>query len=466
MKVSTERVPNSQVVMQIEVDDDQLAGAMENAYKRLAAKTRIPGFRPGKAPRNVVEAHLGEHALLHEAIDWLVPRVYREALDQEEIDPIDYPEVSVESEQPLVVKATVPVRPDVDLKDYTSLRLPREEVVVEPERVQEALESLRHRYATLEPVERPVQWGDILRADIHAEVEGNTLVQQEDVEFQLQEGRVLSLPGVAEELLGLAKGGEKDFEVTVPDDISDEKLRGEQAKYHVLIKELKQEVLPELDDDFARQVGESFANLEALRSRLEDDLRQSLEDAAEHRHHDEILDALIERAELEFPDVLVERELERMLREQSGGNAPAAAGNRGDAAAAEALARYLQQVGKTEEEVRGELRPLAETRVRRSLVLSKAGEAEDIQVGDRDVEQEIDRLVSGASSQQDELRGLFSSDNAKESLRRSLLTRRTLDRLVAIAAGDGHASGGEQDAPESEREPEPEAASVEPTTSS
>jgi trigger factor len=462
VKVSTERAPNSQVVLQIEVDDDRLAGAMESAYKRLAAKTRIPGFRPGKAPRAVVEAHLGEHALLHEAIDWLVPRVYREALDQEEIDPIDYPQVSVESEQPLIVKATVPVRPEVDLKDYRSLRLPREEVVVEPERVQESLEALRHRYATLEPVERPVQWGDILRADIHAEADGATLVHQDDVEFHLEEERVLSLPGVAEQLVGLTKGAEKDFEVMIPDDISDEKLRGKQAKYHVAIKEIKQEVLPELDDDFARQVGEGFTGIEALRTRVAEDLRQGLEDAAEHRFHDEILDALIERAELDYPEVLVDREVERLLREQSGAAAPA--GQRGDGAAqdAEALARYLQQVGKTEAELRAELRPVSETRVRRSLVLSRVTEAEDIQVGDRDVEEEIDRLVSGASSQQDELRRLFSSENAKESLRRSLLTRRTLDRLVAIASGDG-APGVALAAPQPQ--PEAEAASAETQTS-
>jgi FKBP-type peptidyl-prolyl cis-trans isomerase (trigger factor) len=185
-----------------------------------------------------------------------------------------------------------------------------------------------------------------------------------------------------------------------------------------------------------------------------------------HRFHDEILDALIERAGLEYPEVLVDRESERLLREQSG--APAsAAGNRGDGAAqdAEALARYLQQVGKTEAELRAELRPVSETRVRRSLVLSRVTEAEDIQVGDRDVEEEIDRLVSGASSQQDELRRLFSSDNAKESLRRSLLTRRTLDRLAAIASGDGASSVALDGPPEPEAEAEPEPASAETTTS-
>jgi len=439
VKVSTERIPNSQVILQIEVDPDRVAGAMESAYKRLAAKTRVPGFRPGKVPRAVLERHVGEHTLLHEAIEWLVPRVYREALDQEQIDPIDYPEVEVESEQPLVVKATVPVRPEVELGDYRSLRVPREPVVVEPEQVQEALESLRHRYATLEPVDRSVQWRDIVRADIRADVHGQSIVQQEDVEFRLEEGRVLSLPGVAEQLFGLAKGAEKEFEVTVPEDVSDERLRGKAARYRVRIKEIKQELLPERDDEFARQVGEGFPNFEALRARVEEDLRRGLEEAAEHRYHDTILDELIDRAELDYPEVLVERELERLVRDQTGAPPPAAGRGRStqaDAAAEEALARYLRQVGKSEEELRSELRPIAVMRVRRSLVLSKVAEAEDILVSDSELQAEIDRLTSGAGNQTDEVRRLFSSDSAKESLRRTLLTRKTLERLVAFASGE------------------------------
>ena len=433
MKVSTEHLPQSQIALQIEVEDERLERAKDAAFKRLAKKVKVPGFRPGKVPRNILEHHLGEHAVLHEALDNLMPKVYEEALEQEGIDPIDRAEYDLVSEEPLVAKFTVPVRPTIDLGDYRELRVPKEPVVVDAERVQEGLESLRHRYATLEPAERPLAWHDVVRADVEATIDGAPFVKEDDAEFQLVEGRSVSLPGFAEALLGHAKGEALDFELPVPEDAPNETLRGKQARYRVTLKEIKQEVLPELDDEFARQVGEGFASLEELRARVENDLREALERDAEHRYHDAILNALVERIQPDYPPVLAERETERMLQEQSGVGQPAS--GRGAAAARDQLARYLQQVGRTEEELHQELRPIAHERICRSLVLSRVTEAEDIDVTESEIEAEIERLSSGAGDQQDELRRLFSSDSAKESLRRSLLTRKTLDRLVEIASG-------------------------------
>jgi trigger factor len=441
VKVSTERLPESQVVLQIEVEDERLEQAMASAYRRLAAKVKIPGFRPGKVPRAILERHLGEHAILHEAIERLLPQVYREALEQEALDPIDQAEYELVTEQPFVAKFTVPVHPSVDLGDYTSLRVPREPVVVEPERVQEGLEALHHRYATLEPVSRPVRWGDIVRADVQGTVDGAVIVQEDDAEFQLLEDRTISLPGFAEALIGREKGAEFEFEVDVSEDAADVRVRGRQAHYQVRVMEVKEEILPELDDDFARQVGEGFPSLAALRSRIEEDLRRALENEAEHRYHDRILEALVQRVQLEYPPVLVERETERLLREQSGASqsprSRSQAGGRSGTASQDELDRYLQQAGKSEEELRAELRPLAEDRVRRSIVLSQVLEAENIQVTDAEVEAEISRLSSGAGGQADEVRRLFSSESAKESLRRSLMTKKTLERLVQIASADG-----------------------------
>ena len=433
MKVSTEQLPESQVLLEIEVDDARVEKAKESAYRRLASKVKVPGFRPGKVPRDILERHLGPEVILQEAIDRLMPEVYREALDQEAIDPIDQAAYELVTEVPLVAKFTVPIRPTVDLGDYKSLRVEREPVSVDAERVQDALEGLRHRYAVYEPVARPIAWGDIVRADVNGEVEGTTLVKEEDVEFQLTEGRVVSLPGFAEALIGKEKGSEFDAEVPVPDDAPDERLRGKTATYKVTIKEIKQEVLPELDEDFARQVGEGFATLEDLRKRVEDDLRQALEQEAEHEHHDKAIAALAEQAELTYPPVMVEREVDRLLRDQTGAGQLAA--GRG-VSEKEQLEQYLQRMGRSEEEIRAELRPVAEQRVLRSLVLSQLAEAEDILVAESEVEEEIDRLSSGAGDQSEEVRRLFSTENAKESLRRSLKTRRTLERLVAIAAGE------------------------------
>lgn len=446
MQVTREELPDSQVVLEIAVEDERVEKAKEAAYRRVASKAKIPGFRPGKAPKEVIQRHFGEHTFLHEAIDELMPKVYREALEQEQINPIEQASFEVVTEQPLVAKFTVPVRPDVDLKEHLqNLRVPRETVAVDAERVDDGMESLRHRYATLEPVERPVQWDDIIRADITGTVNGAPLVNEEDAEFQLVEGQTISLPGFAEALIGHAKGEEFEFTVTVPDDAPNEQMRGQPARYQVHIKELKEEVLPELDDEFAHGVGEGFESLQALRERVENDLREALEQEEEQRYRDEVLEALVDEVQPQFPPILAERETERMVKEQLG----AFQRSTGGANDKESMERFLQQVGKSEDELVAELRPLAEARIRRSLVLSEVTEAEDIQVSDDDVETEIERLSSGIADQADEVRRLFSEEAAKENLRRSLSTKKTLDRLVEIASNGAGPADAQEEAPAS-----------------
>ncbi len=430
MKVSTEKLPESQVALSIEVDDERLQKAIDSTYKRMASKAKIPGFRPGKAPREIVQRHFGEETIRQEAIDRLMPEVYKEALEQEDINPVDKALYELVTEQPLVAKFTVPVRPTVDLGDYRALRVDREPVLVEPERIQEGLEALRQRYSTLEPITRPLQWNDVLRADIEASVGDHRFLTEEDVEFQLVEERPVSFPGFAGGMLGHSKGDEFDLEVPVPEDIQDEKMKGGTARYHVVVRETKAVILPEPNDEFAKQVGEGFESLEALRTRVETDLREGLEREAEHQYHDQVIDLLAERANLDYPPVLVEREVERLIRDQAG----ASTGTSKDAGQ---LERYLSQVGKPQEEILEEFRPIAERRVRRSLVLSEVADAEDIDATDEDVDAEIERLASGAGPKADELRKLFSAERAKDSLRRSLITRKTLERLVQIATGDG-----------------------------
>jgi trigger factor len=264
-------------------------------------------------------------------------------------------------------------------------------------------------------------------------VEGSPFIAEDDAEFQLVEGRSVSLPGFAETLLGREKAAEFEVAVPVPEDAPNEGWRGKEARYRVHVKEVKEEVLPELNEDFSRQVGEGFPNVEALEERIRDDLQKALEADADHRYHDQALEALVGRVQIEYPPVLLERETERLLQEQSNSGKTV----RGKSASSrDDLERYLQQIGKNEEEVRQELRPTAEARLRRSLVLSELAETEHIEVTDSEVEAEIERLASGVAGSADEVKRLFSSDGGKESLRRSLRTRKTFDRLAEIASAD------------------------------
>ena len=412
--------------MTIEVERERLDEAREKALRKLAPRAKVPGFRPGKAPKNMVLRYFGEERVLDEALDVLVPAVYKEAvLADESIDPIARPRLEVETTEPLVVKATIPVRPTVDLGDYQSVRIETQPVAVDESRVDETIEILRRRAATHEPIERALGWRDIARIDLHAEVEGEPLVQQQEAEVQLSEERDVLFPGFEEQIIGHAKGESLEFDLAVPEDLNSEKFAGKQAHFTVTILETKEEVLPELDEEFTKAVGEGFESVEALRARIREDIEKAEQERLDEGYHDEILTKLVEGATIEFPPVMLESEVDRLLHDQAG-----------HVERGEGLDRYLAAIGRTEEEVRAELRPIAELRLRRSLVLSKVAEAEDIEVTPEEVESEIETLTSSAGAQGDRLRELFGSPDGRATIRRNLLTRKTLARLIEIATQD------------------------------
>ena len=424
MKVSTERIPDSQVVLEIEVEPERLEKSMDRAYRQLAQKASIPGFRKGKTPRAMLERYLGEGAIREEALRLLIPEVCQEAIEGQDITAVDAPTVEVVQEEPLVFKATVPVWPEVDLDNYRDLREERQPAQVSQDQTDEKLEELRRRYAILEPVDRPVQVGDHVRADVKASVDGRTVYSEEDAEFRLREGATILLPGFAEQLPGTEKGVEREISVPVPQDSPDRSIAGKECLCTLLVKEIKEERLPDLNDDFAREVGEGFPNLAALRERLESDLLQAAETVAGAHYRDRVVDAVVAGATLELPSVLVEREAERLLQDQMSSSG------------VQDVKSYLERMRKTEEELKQELRLQATERVRRSLVLSRVAELEGVSVGEEDVEEEIERLVASSGPQAAEVRRVFSSPNGRAALERSLLTRKTLDRLVAIASGE------------------------------
>lgn len=425
MKVSTEKLPDSQVLLQIDVDPADMEKSMDRAYRKLVQRVDVPGFRKGKTPRNMLERHIGRGRLLEEAIDLAVPEAYNKALEEQDIDAIDQPRIEVLTAEPLSFKATVPIRPTVDLGDYKSVRVPRDPVEVDEKDVENSVLELQRRYAIHEPVDRPVQMNDIIRGDVRINVEDREVYKDEDVELHLREGRTVLLPGFSEGVVGAVKNEPKQVEVTLPDD-ADSSLAGKTAVINATIKEVKEEKLPDPDDDFASGVGEGFVSFAALQERLRNDIRERLEASELDTYQDAVLSALTESAvTMEYPPIMVDREIDRFLQEQ--------ARNTGME-----LDKYLELIRKTPEEVREELIPSATERVKRSLALSQLAEAEEIKVEDAEIDSEIDKLITQASAgnpdQAARYRQIFRSPEARASLSRSLLTRKTMERLVEIAS--------------------------------
>lgn len=424
VKITTERLPESRVLLQIEVDPERLEKAMNQAYRRVVNRARIPGFRTGKAPRAMVERYLGRETILNEALDKLVPEVYEEAVEQEGIHPIDQPQLEMPQFDPVIVKYTIPVRPTIELGDYRAIRIEPETVTVDEHLVNDTIDQLRHRYATVEPVERPVELGDLVRVDLKTTTDGEVYFDHKDAEFEATQEDTRNLPGLAEGVVGMQRGEQREFSIDVPADATGTTLAGKHVTYAAQLHEVKVEHLPELNDEFASTVGEGFATMEALRSKLYGDAKERAETEAKQRYVQKIIDTLMAGTTFEFPSILVEREIDRMIREQ---------GNIGDSK--QAMDHFLAALGKSEAEYRDQLRPDAIERVKRSLVLSQFVEDEGIEVSHEEVDADIERMASDAGLSGDQIRQVFGGDSGHLVLERSLLTRKAHDRLTEIAEG-------------------------------
>lgn len=423
MKAKAERIENSQVVLEIEVDPEEEENSLEEAYRRLVKKAEIPGFRKGKAPRAMFERFIGRDVLLQEAMERLVPQLLARAIEEQEIEPIDQPEVEVIQTDPVVFKATVPISPTVELGDYKEIRIPREPVEVTDEEVNRVIDRLREEQAPWSPAERPVQLGDLVTMDVEGKIGEEVLDKREGIQYQVFADFAFPVPGFSEKLVGMEQGKEAEFSISFPADHERNELAGNECWFKVLIGEIKEKKLQELDDEFAKSVGEEFDSLDALRERIAANLRGMAEEQATRGYEEQVIDAVVDQANVEFPPVLIERDIDGMIGEQE----------RELRANRMSLEDYLARTQMSPEQLREELRPVATKRVARSLVLSKVMEEEAIVVGDEELDVEVEAMAQAAGDKGDELRQFFKSPMGRQSLERTLLTRNTVRRMVEMA---------------------------------
>ena len=290
--------------------------------------------------------------------------------------------------------------------------------------MEEALQELRQRYGTIEPVERPAADGDIVRADIKATADDTTIFSSNDVEFRLNEESLKSLPGLANTIVGMSKGESAETSEDVPAEFDDDRLAGKTVVYNVTLHEVKEEHLAELTDDFAKEIGEGFDTVLALRARIREDIEKAEDEQILRNYETEVVDALAEQANIEYAPVMIDHEIDHILEDQANM----------DPRDPRAQLLYLQRMNLGEQEVRDSVRPEAEQRIRRSLVLTEFAKAENIEVEASDIEEEIETMASQSGEQGDMIRQLFGTDEAKESLARTLHTRKTLAKLVELAS--------------------------------
>ena len=380
MKVSVEKLPSSEALVEVDFSWDEVEKASDKAYRKLVQKVDVPGFRRGKAPRSLMERRLGKEYIYQEGLDELMTETYRNALKEHDITPLAQPEVDApvfEIGQPYHFTLKVPIISPVELGDYRSLHFEREEATVTSEEVEQELETMRNQQAKWEEVERPTQIGDRVTVDLKLTVEDSTISDLKDNPFELTDERHGLFSGMDEHIVGMSAGESKSFTTTIPADYANEKIAGKEANFDVTVHKVEAKEVPELDDALAPVVSNGqYETLEDLRKAISDSLLENKKRSIRDELREKVVNAVIEQSQVTVHPVLVKEETEEMMHQLSHLLEQQHM----------SMDQYLMLMRKSREDYLQELEPEAETRVKRQLVLDAVMEKEAIQVDPEEVE--------------------------------------------------------------------------------
>jgi len=427
LSVVTEQLPKSQVGMTIEVPTETVDATYERVLNRLVSRAKIEGFRPGKAPRALVESRLGPALVREEVVEAMVPEVIRQALAEKSIDPIDNPDVEVlvlERGSPAKLKATITVMPEVTLADFTTLHPDLHPHEVNEEMLKRRLDDLREPMAEITPVEREVRAGDLAIIDVEVEVDGE-LVESESrkaMEAELKEG--VLLPELLAVLPGTFVDETREAKVTFPETYEEPKLAGKDATIRVTLRGVKEKVLPPLDDALAKILSNgAHETADSYRESVRKELEESVRAMEKLEREQEVVRALVEASSVEVPQTLVDRELtsqlesmERTLNRQGL-----------------KLERYLEYLGKTFDEWMADQRPDAEARLKIDLVLAEFARRENLEPTDEAATKFLEEQAAQDEELKSQVEELKRSPSAVRYFASRLRRQRVLERLVQVA---------------------------------
>ena len=424
MKITQEEVVDRQAVLQIELEDEDMAPYLDRAYRRVVQNTNVPGFRKGKAPRSIIEGIFGRERLVSESLDDVLPAVTRQAIVEQELDVAGTPQVELVALAPVTVKAIVPLTPSVDLGGYQDIRVEEEPVEVADEDIDAEIEHLREGAAVWEPVERPVASGDRVTMEAAGHVGDESIIDTADTEYLVDEEAALPFAGFATELVGTEIGSPLEFHLTVPDDHFNASLAGNEAHFRITVKGIKEQSLPDLDDEFAKGVGDGFDSLEELTESIRERMVAEAEQARDTKLREDALVKLVEGAEFDIPPLLIDHEIQHMAERRdefvSRMNV--------------SLDDYYKFTGKSEDEHLEEMKEQAVDRFSRSHALFNLARTESVEITDEEVDQRLTDLRESASeSGEDD--STLDRPEALDAIRESMLVQKAMDRLVEIATG-------------------------------
>src|SRR5690625_3484402 len=417
-----EKQEGNEGILTINVSADQFDQALDQAFKKVVKDVSLPGFRKGRIPRPIFEKRFGVESLYQDAVDIVLPDAYREAIDITGIFPVDQPKIDIEEIEKgkeLIFTCEVTVKPEVKLGEYKGLEVEEESVEVTDEDVEKEIETLQQSQAELVLKEDgQVEDGNTVVIDFEGFLDGEAFEGGKGENHSLEIGSGQFIPGFEEQLVGKKSGEETEVEVTFPEEYHAEDLAGKAATFKVKIHEIKAKELPELDDDFAQDVDEEAETLEELTDKTRKDLEESKKQAAENEKRETVIEKASENAEVEIPDVMVETELDQMMKEfeqrlQMQGMT---------------LEMYTQFSGQDEDQFKDQMRDDAKKRVKTNLTLEAIVATEDLKVSEEEIDAEVEKMAEMYDTNKDQLIMMLGGNTTV--LEQDLKFQKAIDFLI------------------------------------
>lgn len=427
MNVTTEKIENHKVVLTIEVPAEELDKGIKAACKSLANRVNIPGFRKGKAPRRILEMNIGKEAILDEAFDRVAQKAFEEALKQENLDPVDRPQVDVvtlEEGKDVVFKATITPVPEVTLGEYKGLKVAKDAVEVKDEQVEEQVKNILNHHAKMVDAEEgaTVANDDFITLDFKGEVDGVAFAGGEGKDYPLQIGSHSFIDTFEDQLVGLKVGEEKDVNVTFPEEYHAKDLAGKAAVFHCKINSIKHKEMPELTDEFVK-TSTSYESIEDMKAKLRENIEKNAQREADTKRRNEILKQATDNITVDIPEVMVENRVSNMIQELSVNLE-----NQGMN-----LDAYLKYANMDMAKLREQYKESAAIAVKTDLMLDAVAKAEDIKVENADINAEIALLAATYGTTPQEVSKIIKKNHSIGNLVATVLHKKAANFIIDSA---------------------------------
>lgn len=426
MTATWEKKEGNQGLLTVTVPKEEVDKGLDKAFKKVVKQINVPGFRKGKMPRPLFEQRFGVESLYQDALDFILPEAYGNAVEEAEINPVDRPEIDVtqmEKGKELIFEATVTVEPEVELGDYKGLSIEKQDREVTDEEFNQAIEDAVSRQAELTVKEGEIAEGDVVNINFDGYVDGEAFEGGQAEGYDLEIGSGSFIPGFEEQLIGLKANDSKDVVVTFPEEYHAEELAGKEATFKCEVNEVKSKEIPELDDELAQELDESVSTVDEYKEKLRKDLEEAKVNQAEATEKEEAITKATDNAKVDIPEAMVNTELDRMMQEfeqrisQQGLN----------------LELYYQFSGQSEEELKAQMKEDAEKRVKTNLTLRAIADAENIEVSDADVEAEFAKMSEQFGLSVEDIKATLGNNDI---LVNDLKIQKVIDLLVAESVGE------------------------------